>query len=153
MKQYKVYLSGPIASLSPSEALEWRVYARAFLKEYSNDQVIGICPMRHSTYKDTGRLDRKAVDILKDAAACYARDKNDIKECDLVFVNVMSPPERISMGTNIEVGWADAFGKPIIAAVDEGGVYEKDLLFRATVDIVYYDLQTSLKRCCDFLLP
>jgi nucleoside 2-deoxyribosyltransferase len=153
MRQYKVYLSGPIASLSPAEALSWREYAKFFLSTQSDNQVIGICPMRHSTYKNTGRLDRKEIDILKDKQACYTRDKYDIKDCDLVFVNVIKPPDRISMGTNIEVGWADAFGKPIIAVSDKDGTYDKDLLFSATIDIMYYDLDIGLKRCIDFLLP
>lgn len=152
MYRYKVYLSGPIASLTPAEATSWRAYAQKFLLEYSKGEVIGICPMRHSSFKkEHGH--RREDDVLKDAHACYLRDKNDIKECNLMFVNVIDPPQRISMGTNIEIGWADAFGKPIICVANRDGMYDKDLLFRATIDNMYYDLDIGLRNCCDFLLP
>lgn len=162
MNPYKVYLSGPIASISPSEANSWRVYAEEKLKGLSGGKVIGINPVRHSSYvkqkqhthmNETTPVPSRDNDILQNKHACLVRDRWDVQNCDLVLINCMGAPERISMGTCIELGMASMVMKPVIVAVDKDDKYDTDLLFSACCDMKYYDLDIALQRCCDFLLP
>jgi nucleoside 2-deoxyribosyltransferase len=153
MRQYKIYLSGPIASLSPDEAVTWRNYAQKYLQEYSSGKVIGICPMRNSNFTK-GSKHGMTDDVVGNNDRIMKRCLFDVKDCDMTFVNVINAPARISMGTNIEVGFAIALGKPIYAATDKGSQYDKDVLFMGCVgDCMFYDLEIGLQRCCDFLLP
>lgn len=153
MRQYKIYLSGPIASLSPNEALSWRTYAQKFLSEKSNGEVIGVCPMRNSLYSKGSKIDM-SDDVVGNSHRIKVRCAFDVKDCDLMFINVKNAPARISMGTCWELGAATVLEKTVVCVTDKGSQYEKDILFSASVDsFLYYDLDVGLQRCIDFLLP
>jgi nucleoside 2-deoxyribosyltransferase len=152
MRQYKIYLCGPVASISPQEAVSWREYAKKKLIEYSNGLITGVCPMRNSKYLLMGQ-NTPEDDIVYSKHHIKRRCIWDVKDCDLTLVNVKGAPQRISMGTNIEVGSAVAYDKPIICCSDKDGQYDKDVLFSACIDYMYYDLDLAIHRCCDFLLP
>lgn len=152
-RQYKIYLSGPIASLSPDEAVTWRTFAQGVLRDYSGGQVLGICPMRNSNFVK-GSHHGMTDDVVGNNDRIMKRCLYDVKDCDMMFVNVIDAPARISMGTNIEVGFAIALGKPIYAATEKGSQYAKDVLFMGCIgDCMFDDLTVGLQRCCDFLLP
>lgn len=50
------------------------------------------------------------------AAAMTARDRFDVKDSDVMLVNLIGSGS-ISIGTMIELGWADAFRVPIVLAI------------------------------------
>lgn len=149
---FKVYLCGPIASISPDEACTWRDYTRKRLLEVSKGNIIGVCPMRNSKYPTMG-INTPKDDIVYSNMHIKRRCFWDVKDCDIVLVNVKGAPQRISMGTNLEIGYAVATDKPTICCSDEGGQYDKDVLFSACIDYMYHDLDLAIQRCCDFLLP
>ncbi|MBV9022710.1 MAG: nucleoside 2-deoxyribosyltransferase [Streptomycetaceae bacterium] len=72
-------------------------------------------------------------------AECTALDQKEIGDAD-VFVAIPGIPP--SPGTHIEMGWASAFGKPIVLLMEEGREEEYGFLVRgldsvATVEFVY----------------
>lgn len=159
---YRVYLSGPIASLSPQEANTWREYAEKELIKLSDGKIVGINPIRNSSYikqkqhthmTDDSDVSVRMNDVLQTPKACMSRDFWDILHCDLILINCIGAPERISMGTCIEMGYGKALNKPIIVAVTEKDKYDTDLLFSACTDLKYRDLSIAIQRCCDYLLP
>ncbi|MFI9204061.1 nucleoside 2-deoxyribosyltransferase [Streptomyces sp. NPDC053048] len=76
---------------------------------------------------------------------CTALDQKEIEKAD-VFVALPGAPA--SPGTHIEIGWASAFGKPIVLLLEEGAEYAflvRGLRSVATVEYVRYtDLAGAL---------
>lgn len=117
MSKYKVYLAGPILGLSPKDATDWRKSASESLNELGLE---ALSPMRHKEYLG-------GYDTLPDVAEKFvmssqkgivARDRNDVMRCDAVLMYLVGA-KRVSIGTMVELGWADAFRKPIIVVVTE----------------------------------
>lgn len=147
MRRPRVYLAGPITGLNYKGAVEWRDYAKNALFESFID---GISPMRGKQYLralDT-ITDARAQqgDLTKDPygfekvmsspAGIVGRDRNDVLTSDAVLMNLLGS-ERISIGTMIEVGWADAFRKPIVVVQERTGLHRHgmvDALATYTVD-------------------
>ncbi|MFJ2867438.1 nucleoside 2-deoxyribosyltransferase [Kitasatospora sp. NPDC087314] len=76
---------------------------------------------------------------------CTKLDQDEIRKADL-FVALPGFPA--SPGTHIEIGWASAFGKPIVLLLERGREYTflvQGLHTVATVEqVVYTDLSTAL---------
>ncbi|MFI1964567.1 hypothetical protein ACH429_10660 [Streptomyces pathocidini] len=69
---------------------------------------------------------------------CTELDQKEIEKAD-VFVGFPGVPA--SPGTHIEIGWASAFGKPIVLLLEEGEDYAflvRGLRSVATVEYVHY---------------
>jgi hypothetical protein len=66
---------------------------------------------------------------------CTRLDWEEIKASDLFIAFPGDPP---SPGTHIEIGWAAAFGKPIILLLEEGGEYAFLVRGLRTVACVIY---------------
>lgn len=118
-----VYLAGPIAHLTYEEATEWRTSAARVLESYG---IQVFSPMRAKEFlKGRGVITPEIyADVLASDAGIVTRDRNDVRTCDLVLANLLGAPQ-VSVGTPVEFGWADAFGKPIITVMEaEGNAYE-----------------------------
>ena len=50
--------------------------------------------------------------------------------CDLLFVNFLNA-EKPSLGSVMEIAWADALHKPIILAMESGNVHEHAMILGA----------------------
>ncbi|MFI6087916.1 nucleoside 2-deoxyribosyltransferase [Streptomyces sp. NPDC051218] len=78
-------------------------------------------------------------------AQCTPLDQEEIRKAD-VFVAFPGLPA--SPGTHIEMGWASAFGKPIVLLLEEGKEYAflvRGLHAVATVEyVVFSDLEAAL---------
>ncbi|MFJ4183881.1 nucleoside 2-deoxyribosyltransferase [Kitasatospora sp. NPDC089509] len=76
---------------------------------------------------------------------CTGLDQDEIRKAEL-FVALPGSPA--SPGTHIEIGWASAFGKPIVLLLERGREYTflvQGLHTVATVEeVVYTDLATAL---------
>lgn len=51
---------------------------------------------------------------MTSASGIVTRDKNDVKTCSVMVACFLESENRLSGGTFIEYGWADAFVKPIV---------------------------------------
>ncbi|WP_405008230.1 nucleoside 2-deoxyribosyltransferase [Kitasatospora purpeofusca] len=76
---------------------------------------------------------------------CTALDQEEIRKAEL-FVALPGSPA--SPGTHIEIGWASAFGKPIVLLLERGREYTFLVQGLHTVaeveEVVYTDLAASL---------
>lgn len=118
----KVYLSGPIAGLNYNGATNWRQQAARFLADHGID---ALDPMRGKDYlaATTGPLQAQPEDdeIMSTARAITTRDRFDCMRADVVLVNLLQAGglPRLSLGTIMEVAWADAARIPIVCVRED----------------------------------
>lgn len=120
-----IYLAGPIGGLSFDGAQDWR---DAITKKLARHGIKGLSPLRNQEYlRAAGILTKEATECaqfdcpLSSPFGLTTRDRNDVMTCDLVIANYLGA-DRMSLGTAMEVGWADAFRKPCITIMEPGGV-------------------------------
>jgi hypothetical protein len=58
------------------------------------------------------------------------RDRFDATRCDVLLVNLLGA-ERVSIGTVMEIAWADLRRTPIVAVMEEGNVHEHGMVNEA----------------------
>lgn len=118
-----VYLAGPIAHLTFDEANEWRHYAMRYLEDFD---IRTRSPLRGNEFlRKVGVI---TIDPYNQALASdssiVTRDRYDVMNADMVLVNLLDAP-KVSCGTPVEYGWADAFRVPVITVMErEGSVYD-----------------------------
>ena len=115
MDKKVVYLAGPVTHTRWVEVVEWRSLATNKIKEMG----MGVLnPVRHGI-KNDGEITKLC--------------KSDIEACDVMLVNLLGQKrENLSMGTIIELGWADAFGKPMIVIIEDGADFDYGILSEIT---------------------
>lgn len=120
-----VYLAGPISGLTWNEATDWR-------QEVSNQLLRGgikaISPLRAKVYlRECGPIKDHYTDNDIDVAAftnmstprgITTRDKFDCTRCSVIFVNLLGTT-KVSIGTMIELGWANAHNIPVVLVIEE----------------------------------
>lgn len=117
-----VYLAGPITGLSYGGSTEWRGNVIA---ELARHDISGVSPMRGKDYL-AGRTsidDEYDEFILSTSRAVVTRDRWDCQRSDVVLVNLLGA-QRVSIGTVIELGWADSARRPIIIAMDSDNPHD-----------------------------
>ena len=122
-----IYLAGPITGLSYKGSTDWR---RWVARRMSPD-IIPLSPMRGKDYLRDEQVIGSAYEHhpMSTEAAITARDRFDVMtRCDAILVNVLGA-KKASIGTIIEIGWADAARKPIILAIEnEGNVHDYPMI-------------------------
>lgn len=115
----RVYLCGPISGLTADAAFSWREAAADLLANYD---LRAISPMRgKDVLRGQGTLGSAGFPHfgpLLSEHAVFKRDRNDVRGCDALLANFTNSP-RVSIGSMVEFGWADAWSKPIVAVVDK----------------------------------
>lgn len=114
-----VYLCGPITGLSYTGATDWRAGVAAELQSVG---IGSLSPMRGKSYleKETNLGFDYANTLLSNNRAITARDRFDTMRCDLVLSNLLGS-QRVSIGSMIEFGWADAKRIPIVCVMEPTG--------------------------------
>ena len=150
----KVYLAGPITGLDYAGATDWRETSTKALHP-----IEALSPMRYKAYLAAyGKLlasygDTGVKHPLSTDKGITTRDRWDVQRCDIVLMNFLGA-KTVSIGTCIEIGWADAHRKPIVMLIEEeGNIHEHGMVnsiaaYRATtlesgIDIVKALLLTS----------
>ena len=126
-----VYLAGPISGLTANEAMGWRHSVKEQLEPMG---IKCLSPLRANVHlrNNEGLID--ANDNLSDVqeskdSGCQVlamstqrgvveRDKFDCINADMVFINLLGS-KKVSIGTMIEIGWANANGIPIVLVMEE----------------------------------
>lgn len=161
MSNGRVYLAGPITSLSYDETIGWREYAKLELEKYSID---GFSPMRakaflsnESSVKDSYEQSKIAVTTEQKALSTdlgiTTRDRMDVMEADLVLVNLLDA-KTVSIGTMIELGWADMSRTPVVLVMEDFGenIHEHGIV-RAVSGLRVNTLEAGLTLIKAILLP
>ena len=129
---YKIYLAGPVGGCNYDECTTWRdVWIDSFNYKYYGAECIN--PMRGKEYlKDETDIDSVEYDTpLSCPKGVYMRDRWDAMRCDLLVVNLLGA-RKPSLGSVMEIAWADAVGTPIIVIMeDKGNVHEHILINEA----------------------
>lgn len=122
--KFSVYLAGPITGLSFDGASDWRDYAKADL---ARSDIHGLSPLRAKEYLRqvngplTGTGEEYAhLGVLSLPRGVTTRDRYDATRCDALLVNLLGA-DRVSIGTVMEIAWADQCRTPIVVAIEPQG--------------------------------
>lgn len=149
----RIYLAGPIAGLTYGEATHgWRQ------EVYNALHPLGLhcySPMRGKVFlKDhIGPIGKEGYEHHPMSAmqGILGRDRNDVMEADLIFMNVKGATS-VSIGTTVELGWADAFRKPIVLVTDEEGPHNH-AFYKGLATYVCHDVARGIECAKALLLP
>ena len=121
---FLVYLAGPIRGLTYDQSCDWREYTIKKLPEY----VKALSPMRGKEFlKDVGKITGAYANPLSTESGITCRDRFDVKRSDVVLMNLLGATQ-ISIGSMIEVGWADAYRKPLIIAMEKDNIHSHPIV-------------------------
>jgi nucleoside 2-deoxyribosyltransferase len=127
--EYLVYLSGPISGLVYDEAQDWRSQFAArihpaikTLSPLRGKQLLQQEGILHGTYEKFPAATSKAI---------MGRDRFDTLRADAVVVNLLGAT-KVSIGTVMEIAWADAHRVPIILIMEKtGNIHDHSMLKEA----------------------
>lgn len=131
MKPHKVYLAGPITGLDFHGAADWRDYAIQQLKP-----IAGMSPMRGKEFlKGIGPLTATAeeygqINVMASPRGIMTRDRYDCTTCDVLLVNFLGA-QKVSIGTVMEIAWADANRIPVVCVMEAGNIHEHAMVNEA----------------------
>lgn len=145
-----VYLAGPITGLSYDEGQDWRTYVVGELRPY----ITAFSPLRCKDYlRERGLMDAMGYEdkALSSPKGITTRDRWDCQRCDLVLANVVGA-KTVSIGTVMEIAWADSVRTPIVLACEEGNPHVHAMLTHAA-GFVVPTLEEALEIVQAVLLP
>lgn len=141
----RVYLAGGIAGYTYNTANDWRYRALCLL---SNHDIEALNPMRAKEALIGARISHDFNEYSHNgqfftARGITTRDRSDVMRCDAILVNLLSV-ESISIGTMIELGWADAWRKPIVAIIADGSKYDTHPMVHGVIGYKAKDLDEAV---------
>jgi nucleoside 2-deoxyribosyltransferase len=138
-----VYLAGPITGLTYDNAQDWREKVAGVLW---NHGVMSRSPLRGKQYlRPLGDLDNGDPIIssyannsewpLSSPKGITLRDRNDVKTSDVVLANLLGA-DKVSIGTVLEIAWADAFGTPSVVIMEKDNPHQHSMIQEASGIVV-----------------
>lgn len=130
---HTVYLAGPISGLGYEGATQWRDLAAQML---SASGIKPLSPLRFKPYlKGIENIDKHnaeygKINVLSSPRGIMARDRFDATRCDVMLVNLLNA-EKVSMGTVMEIAWADLKRIPVVCIMEPGNVHEHSMVLEA----------------------
>ena len=156
----KIYLAGPMAGISKQSADSWRDYVAARLDGVhempSGPSVEILCwnPTRGEDTDSSAKFSAVATNTspCNSTQGILGRDRNDVMTADLVFMNVTGA-KRVSIGTTVELGWADAYRKPLILVMEKSGNIHEHLFFDGLCTYRVDNLDAGIDCARHILMP
>lgn len=131
MSQPTVYLAGPIMGLDYAGAVDWRVQATAWLAPFG---IKALSPMRGKDYLSDVKSFAGVGDNIGPFSTnrgIMTRDRFDATRCDVMLVNMVGAP-KASIGTAMEIAWADYCRTPVVLVMEpKGNPHEHAMLLEA----------------------
>ena len=124
-----VYLCGQITGATYDEArYGWRAKVTDHLHLFPNIQCLSPMRAKVKCGSDAESLSHMgdADSIMSCPRGITTRDRWDVRRSSLIFANL--DMDKISVGSMIEFGWADAWRIPIIAVMPEGNMHEHGIV-------------------------
>jgi hypothetical protein len=145
MPKKALFLAGPLTGISYRQAVGWRTYVESRLPA----DIIAFSALRGKAYVADERVlkDTYPEHLLSTPQGTITRDRYDVSRCDALFVNVLKA-DRISIGTIMEMAWADAWRIPIILAMEEGNVHDHAFV-RQVAAFIAGDLDEAIQTAVD----
>lgn len=148
----KVYLAGPITGLEYGESVDWRESAKDKLTEGG---IRAYSPMRAKDYLDgVGPLESQYFDIsvMSSPRGIMTRDRWDATTCDVILVNLLGA-KRVSIGTVMEIAWADLSRIPSVVAMEESGNVHEHAMITEAIGFRVPTLDEGINIVKAILLP
>ena len=125
MREFLLYCAGPITGVSYGESTDWREYVASKLPPH----IKAVSPMRGKKYlaSEKNIKDSYEEHPLSCQKGITCRDRMDVMRCDMIFVNFLGA-SKVSIGSVMEVAWADAWRKPIIVVMEKDNVHSHAML-------------------------
>lgn len=79
------------------------------------------------------------------------RDRADVMRCDMILVNFLGA-DKVSIGSVMEIAWADAWRKPIIVVMEKDNIHSHAMI-REVSGFIVLDLDQAIKIVIAVLSP
>ena len=148
MKKKSIYLAGPITGQDYNGATDWRERLTTYFKKKG---IICYSPMRGKAYleKETDIKDSYDEHRLSTLDWITTRDRDDVKNSGLVIFNFLGVDEK-SIGSCIEIGWADAYRIPMIVIMEENCVHWHGMIRH--LGLIVDNIEDAMFLACQMLL-
>lgn len=149
-----VYLAGPMKGLTYEQAIGWRHEAEDALREYG---IRVYSPMRAKEFLNRGTIrisnSRELDEPLETPIGMVTRDRHDVYNSNMVLFNTYGATAA-SIGTPIEIGWADAYRKPMVMVTDrkDDNPFVHSMV-DALIGFQVYSIEDAAAICASVLLP
>ncbi len=157
MKEFKVYLAGPITGLTYQEAsLGWRKeFAQMLADGPDGDSFLCYSPMRGKAFLEgVGKLEgHYDGNPMSTRGAITGKDKNDVYTSDVIVANFLESQGNFSVGTAVEFGWADAWSKPVIMVATPDDPHYKHPMLSRIAGWIVSNLEDAAHLTRHLLLP
>lgn len=148
---FLVYLAGPISGLTYDDAEDWRTLAKASL---ALADIKAVSPLRAKDYlrdlssaiSGTG-AEYQHLGVLSTPRGVMTRDRYDATRCDALLVNLLGA-ERVSIGTVMEIAWADYCRTPIVVAIEPSGNPHEHMMIAEAIGFRVPTLSEALHVVC-----
>lgn len=147
--EFLVYLAGPIQGETYRASTDWRQY----VQRHMPPEIRTLSPMRYKEYMaNLGTMpDHLDSDPLSTMKGIVTRDRMDVMRCDMVIAN-LAEAQRVSIGTVMEIAWADACRKPVVAIMDQNNIHYHGMI-RECVGYIVPTLDQAIDIVRAVLLP
>lgn len=143
----KIYLAGPITGLSIQEVFKYYNSAAEELK-YRYEV---FHPMTGSGKHNLRTEDFKGSYINNPVTtnhAIFERDKWMIKHVDVIFCDLTLGTDRVSIGSMMELAWADMEDKHVVVVIPEGNIHNHAFVLEAA-SIVFTNTKDAMEYLCN----
>lgn len=148
MRKNLVYLAGPITGLTYDGASDWREHAKTVLEQGGG--TLALSPLRGKEFlrsigviTGTGE-EYQHLSVLSTGRGITTRDRFDATRCDVLLVNLLGA-KQVSIGTVMEIAWADAKRIPIVCAMEDKGNPHEHLMVSEALGFRVPTLPDALK--------
>lgn len=118
-KKPVLYLAGPMSGMSWAQATSWRNVIHELLGSAFEIRD----PFRGKPdLEGMDHLPHNAESIFGGDRAIFRRDRHDVRGADVVLTCFLHA-QQASIGTCVELGWADAWQIPVVTLMDEDNVH------------------------------
>ncbi|HAI63014.1 MAG: hypothetical protein UU64_C0006G0019 [candidate division WWE3 bacterium GW2011_GWF2_41_45] len=149
MKEFLLYCAGPITGVSYAECTDWREYVSSKLPQY----IKAVSPIRGKKYlaNETTIKDSYQEHPLSTPKGIVCRDRADVMRCDMILVNFLGAT-KVSIGSVMEIAWADAWRKPIIVVMEKDNIHYHSMIDEVS-GFVVADLDEAIRIATAVLSP
>lgn len=153
-----IYLAGPIVGVAYGEARNgWRAEFERHLRNAGDTHIHCYSPMRGRRLMGEDTVVAPGIeytldDPLENAKSMLARDTNDIRQSDLVVVNLLGA-KRAALGTTAEMGFAYALNIPVLLIMEKHGVFHTHGFITGIASYWVDDLDTAIETARTLLTP
>ena len=147
-----VYLSGPISGLMYDEAaLGWRKEVGGTLETAG---AVVLDPTRLETENYNSKVPISPLadqqSVMLNWKSITTKDRFYVQETDVVLMNLLGST-RVSIGSMLELGWADLLRKPVILVMEQEGNMHDHAMVREMAGFHTTSLDQGVDLICTLL--